>query len=64
MKTYHLVSERNRRIIVSASKLEDLRRAKNLLNKIDKDYRKLTKIKSSIINFEIVDCEESNENDG
>tara|TARA_R100001132_G_C3231785_1_gene66083 strand:+ start:300 stop:485 length:186 start_codon:yes stop_codon:yes gene_type:complete len=60
MKAYHLVSERNRNIIISASKLEDLRRARNLLNKIDKDFRKRTKIKSSAINFEIVECEESN----
>ena len=58
--TYHLVSDRNRNIIVTATKLEDLRRARDLLNKIDKDFIKKTKEKPSAVNFEIVECEESN----
>jgi hypothetical protein len=54
-KAYHLISDRNRNIIVSATKLEDLRRARNLLNKIDKDFIKRTKEKPSSVNFEIVE---------
>jgi|TARA_R100001530_G_scaffold125979_1_gene94666 hypothetical protein len=54
-KAYHLISDRNRNIIVSATKLEDLRRARNLLNKIDKDFIKKTKEKPSSVNFEIVE---------
>ena len=57
-KTYCLTSERNRNIIGSSNKLDDLRAVRDRLNKIDKDYIKTTDIKINAVNFEIVESGE------
>ena len=54
-RTYSLTSERNRNIIVSSNKIDDLRAVRDKLNKIDKDYIKTTDIKINAVNFEIVE---------
>jgi len=54
-KAYHLISDRNRNIIVQSNKLDDLRAVRDKLNKIDKDFIKSTKIKINAVNFEIVE---------
>jgi|TARA_R110000782_G_scaffold109422_1_gene198398 hypothetical protein len=53
-EVYHLESDRNRNIIVSSHKIDDMRRVRDLLNKIDKTFIKNTKVKPSALNFTIV----------
>jgi|TARA_R110000803_G_C11881969_1_gene309852 hypothetical protein len=52
-KSYYLTSERNRRILLTSSNLDELRIVRDKLNKLDKDYIKTTSMKLSAVNFEI-----------
>ena len=52
-ETYHLTSERNRRIIVTSTNLTQLKVIRDKLNKLDKDYIKTTDVKLNAVNFEI-----------
>ncbi len=48
-ETYHLTSERNRRIIVTSTNLTQLKVIRDKLNKLDKDFIKTTDMKLNAV---------------
>ena len=64
MTEYYLTSERNRNVIVTSTKLDDLRVVRDKLNKIDKDFLKKTKLKTKAVNFTICKGNPDKDNGG